>query len=94
MWVAATAWLLTSAIGLRPGTEPRLPKWSALDLTARPALKKHFWLVLFFFDGRGVGWHGEKKASKILVDRTVEENRKSEADSVTQRTSVSENVEY
>ena len=32
----ATAWPLTSGVGLYPGTEPRLPKQSVLNLTTRP----------------------------------------------------------
>ena len=36
MWVAATAWLLTSGVGPCLGTKPWLPKWSAPNLTTRP----------------------------------------------------------
>ena len=36
MWVAAIAWLPTSGVGPCTGTEPKLLKWSALNLTTRP----------------------------------------------------------
>ena len=31
MWVAATAWVPTSGVGLRLGTEPKPPKWRAAN---------------------------------------------------------------
>ena len=36
MWVAATAWALTSGVGPYLGTEPGLPEQSVLNLTTRP----------------------------------------------------------
>ena len=36
MWVTASAWLLTSSVGLSPGTEPGPPKQKAQKLTIRP----------------------------------------------------------
>ena len=36
MWVATTAWPLMSGVGLLPGMERGLLKWSSLNLTTRP----------------------------------------------------------
>ena len=44
----ATAWLLQSGVGLRPGTEPRLLKQSLLNLTIRPQGQPQMLLLLIY----------------------------------------------